>query len=290
MQTYRYGAAALAVAIALAGCSAATTTTKPDPEPAAPSLLGTWEFTLDPDDHGEARHRVLTFRPNRYVVVVTERDASGAIIGTDNDSGGWEQFDTHLTKIYLDDEADNAAVSVPKRYTLTADTLTVQEWVNNAADARDITYTRVTDPAILTTLAGGSWVRESEEEHEGNLEPWRWTITAVPDGKFTYTFEDPRHLFEMTGSWTDDTANRTIIVTVETVPAAQSNWIGYPLLFAYAPNGAPDRINVSLFIVEQMWNSDQQQWQAPNDGTPYGGYGLVMDRVMPLSAARRPAA
>ena len=68
----------------------------------------------------------------------------------------------------------------------------------------------------------------------------------MPDGKFTYTFEDPRHLFEMTGSWTDDTANRTIIVTVETVPAAQSNWIGYPLLFAYAPNGAPDRINVSL--------------------------------------------
>ena len=42
--------------------------------------------------------------------------------------------------------------------------------------------------------------------------------------------------------------NKTIRVTVETVPDAQSHWIGYPLLFAYAPNGAPDRINVSPVI------------------------------------------
>ena len=185
MWTYRYGAAALAVAIALAGCSAATTTTKPDPdpEPAAPSLLGTWEITLDPDDYGEARHRVLTFRPNRYVVVVTERDAFGAIIGTGNVSGGWEQSDTHLTKIYLDDEADNAAVSVPKRYTLTADTLTVQEWVNSAADARDITYTRVTDPAILTTPAGSRWTLENNDA--GNMQSWTLAFT---DAGWSYTY------------------------------------------------------------------------------------------------------
>lgn len=46
---------------------------------------------------------------------------------------------------------------------------------------------RVTDPAILTTLAGSEWVRESTND-EGTLE--RWTLT-VTDAGFEYTFNDP---------------------------------------------------------------------------------------------------
>ena len=282
IRTYRYGAALLlaAAVIALTGCAAATTMAEPTPPPDPPSLLGTWQVIEPHPEHVDGTIVfTLTFMPERWVLVIDQQDAAGEMIDADARSGTWRQTETTIEKLYQDE--DGAGATVAKRYTLTDDALVVQRWIENGADAPDTTMSRVTDPAILTTLAGGSWVRESEEEHEGNLEPWRWTITAVPDGKFTYTFEDPRGLFEMTGSWTDDPANKTISVTVETVPAALSNWIGYPLLFAYAPNGAPDRINVSLFIVEQMWNSDQQQWQAPNDGTPYGGYGMVMDRVMP---------
>ena len=273
MWTYRYGAAALAVATALAGCSAATTTTKPDPdpEPAAPSLLGTWEITLDPDDYGEARHRVLTFRPNRYVVVVTERDAFGAIIGTGNVSGGWEQSDTHLTKIYLDDEADNAAVSVPKRYTLTADTLTVQEWVNNAADARDITYTRVTDPAILTTPAGSRWTLENNDA--GNMQSWTLAFT---DAGWSYTYRDNTDDFAMGGAtWTEDAEAGVMLAVVGSVNNPNWQWwIGQALHFAYAPNGQPDVVNVSPWFAEQgvTGEGDARMRTAPHPDTPYGDF------------------
>ena len=67
----------------------------------------------------------LTFRPGRWVLVIIVRDETGAIIEEYPQSGGWEQSEAHITKIYHDDENDDAIAMVAKRYTLTDDTLTV---------------------------------------------------------------------------------------------------------------------------------------------------------------------
>ena len=83
----------------------------------------------------------------------------------------------------VDQRLDDAPVSLPRTYTLTADTLAVQEWNNNALDAYITIMTRVTDPAILTTLGGSSWVREWLNDGTGKV--WRWTLAFTDAGGAT---------------------------------------------------------------------------------------------------------
>ena len=190
MRIYRYGAVLL-LAVALAGCAAATKMAEPTPEP--PSLLGTWQLTdTDPADEANTRLFTLTFRPARWVLAITVRDDAGEIVDEYAQVGAWAQNETTIVKTWhpWDDDTDLPSVDammLAKRYSLTADTLTVQNWDDNAPDAEDTTMRRVTDPAILTTLAGSEWVRESTND-EGTLE--RWTLT-VTDAGFEYTFNDP---------------------------------------------------------------------------------------------------
>ena len=172
-----------------------------------------------------------------------------------------------------------------KRYTLTADTLTVQNWDDNAPDAEDKTLRRVTDPAILTTLAGSEWVRESTND-EGTLE--RWTLT-VTDAGFEYTFNDSNLSggFVMSGStWTNDPENGVIRMVVESVPDGfpQQWWEGDTLHFAYVPNGEADRINVSMWFREQRveGEGDARRWSSlPNREFPYGDFWHALTRVDP---------
>ena len=278
------GAAAITTLTLLLGCGGAVK--KPaEPTPAPPSLLGTWQTMLDADDFSEARHQVLTFRPDRYVFVQTERDAGGAIIHTYADSGGWEQSDTHITRIYLNDEADNARVSLPKRYTLTADTLTVADWDSIDPEPDDLTFTRVTDPAILTTLAGSQWTLEHTTD-EGVVE--RWTL-GFTDAGWYYTFSDPDIPggFQMGGlTWTDDSENGVILAVVGSVTEHRPNlqwWVGQTLHFAYAPHGEADRLNVSPWFREQgtTGEGDERMRTAPHPNTPYGDYWHVFTRVAP---------
>ena len=270
------------MAIALAGCSGATAKKDGSGTAGPPELIGTWELMIPPDDDGEHRHRVLTFRADRWVSAITERDDTGAIIREDHGSGGWERTDTYLTKIYLDDEADNAPVSLAKTYTLTADTLTVQEWYNNAPDAQMTTMTRVTDAAILTgTLAGSSWVM-TDLQDSGVL--WRWTL-AFTDAGWRYTFDadpdEPGESFSMGGAtWTTD--NGAILAVPDAVSREDLQWwVGETLRFSYAPSGEADRLRVSLWFNDQRVNVGVGWTLDPHPVWQYGNYGWSFTRADP---------
>ena len=185
-----------AAAVALASCAAATKMAEPTPDPPSPSLLGTWQAVVE-DGHAT---ETLTFRRDgRWVLVTVKRDEAGEVEDQYAAQGGWEQTATTIAKTWhpWDDETDLPAVeplTAAKRYTLTANTLTVQRWPEDEPDSPDVTMRRVTDAATLPSLAG-DWVREEFNE-AGDLER-RWTITAT-DAGFTYTFSDSNGKFEMT--------------------------------------------------------------------------------------------
>ena len=285
------GAAAIVAVSLLLGCGGAVKKPagpdNPEPTPDPPSLLGTWQTSFDADPLDEARHQVLTFRPSRYVFVQTVRNAGGAIIDTYANSGGWEQSETHLTRIYLDDEDDNARVSLPKRYTLTADTLTVADWDSNDPEPDDLTFTRVTDPAVLTTLAAGSrWTLEHTND-EGVVE--RWTL-GFTDAGWYYTFSDPNIPggFQMGGlTWIDDPENGVIRAVLASVTEHRPDlqwWVGNTVHFAYAPSGEADRLNVSLWFREQgvAGDGDAREWtEEPNPNAPFGDFWHVFTRAAP---------
>ena len=252
-------------------------------EPAAPSLLGTWQMTEHEED--ETILWTLTFRPGRWVLVIIVRDETGAIINEYPQFGGWEQSETHITKIYHDDENDDAIAMVAKRYTLTDDTLTVEWWGDNAPGADDSTMTRVTDAAILTTLAGSQWTMD-ETNDEGMQQ--RWTLSFTDAGwqdTFDGDLTEPGR-FEMGGTtWNDDGDNGVLRAVVDSVTNTEFDlqwWVDDTVHFAYVPTGEADRLRVSLWFREQAvaGEGDTRRWTAEHrPDAPYGDFGWRFTRA-----------
>ena len=164
----------------------------------------------------------------------------------------------------------------------TRNVLVVQTWESDDPGERYTKYTRVADPASLSTP--GTWTHERNDEldDDGHLIQERWTI-VVDDDSFTYNYvqNGGRYEFEITGSWTHDTENKFALVLVEELMSTSERprdyWVGQTLRFAYAPTSAPNAVRISTFWDEQSFNAVTTRWEDRED-RPYGDYWLPLER------------
>ena len=273
-----------------------------DPVTSNPTLLGTWERdgVRWGDDGPEGGTKVtLTFTEDRWILVETPLDEAGEVTDHSAHSGAWTPVtESSATKTFVSERhgPDDGTGTVKERsfdkhYAWGAGgELFVIEWRGDWEDASDAAspgierYRRVENP--LPSLEG-VWVWRTEwERDDGQVFVFRVTLTIGETIAYLWE-EGSGGVFDfsylISGSWRRDESKQFMILDNPDAVPTNPEWSpeevdfwtrehkGHPLRLAYASAGAPDRMVISSWHREQIYDAATNTY-ADSNFFPYGGY------------------